>query len=93
MPLSSAVQVQLSCIHVEDASFNRYVVLYGLSLPQIGRWRVTLFGTTEEGQEVWRVWAGMVNVEIGFVDVGRGPYLCKSFFDSYPVLRIRGTFR
>ncbi|KAK1774818.1 hypothetical protein QBC45DRAFT_454453 [Copromyces sp. CBS 386.78] len=75
-PLLSAFDVLLNSTPVEDSSCRRYVVLNGLTFSEIGRWRVELYGVEHRtGQELWRISAGHVQVEIGFADVGMGPYL------------------
>ncbi|KAK3392228.1 hypothetical protein B0T20DRAFT_487670, partial [Sordaria brevicollis] len=77
---AAAVEVQLNSTPVVDPQYpyNRYVVLNGLTLPGIGRWRVTIWGEVEGLGEVFQVDAGTVNVVLSWLDVGRGPWLCKS---------------
>ena len=76
---------------VQDSSWRRYIVLNGLKFPEIGSWHVQIYavlnlaGTQRERtlrgltREVWRIEAGVVEVEVEGFEVGDGPYLCKSF--------------
>ena len=43
-PMQSAIDVLLNSTPIQDAGLRRYVLLNGLSFPQIGRWRVQLYG-------------------------------------------------
>ncbi|CCC14314.1 unnamed protein product [Sordaria macrospora k-hell] len=76
-PMASAVDVLLNSTPVQDANWRGYILLNGLSLSEVGRWRVELYGVVfRTGENLWRISAGYVQVEIGFVDVRDGPYLC-----------------
>ena len=84
--MASAVDVLLNSTPVQDANWRGYILLNGLSLSEVGRWRVELYGVVfRTGENLWRISVGYVQVEIGFVDVRDGPYLCKLFCLSRPL--------